>query len=179
MINAAILVVFPLCMIWAAVTDCLSMTIANRVSVMLIATFFALAVVTGMEWSAIALHAAVFAGVLAVTFGLFTFGSMGGGDAKLIAATALWMGWGDPLLYYLLAASLAGGAVTVAVLIFRSNEIVRFCVGRVLGPQHQAPAYLEDRDSGVPYGLALGFAGLAVFADTPLAQIAIQNLAAG
>lgn len=178
MIEAVILVVFPFCMIWAAISDSLSMTIANRVSLLLIGSFFVLALATGMSWPAIGLHAAVFAGVLTVTFALFAFGTMGGGDAKLIAATALWMGWGEPLLHYLLVASLAGGAVTLGVLVFRSNDAVRFLAGRMLGPNQQVPAYLEDQKSGVPYGLALGFAGLIVFPQTPLAVFVIQNMAA-
>ena len=179
MIAAAVLVLFPLCMIYAAITDSLSMTIANRVSVLLIASFFVLAIAGGMPFPHIALHAAVFAGTLAVTFGLFAFGSMGGGDAKLIASTALWIGWGEPLLHYLLIASVAGGAVTLAVLLFRSNEAVRFIAGRVLGPQLEAPAYLDDHKSGVPYGIALGFAGMVVFPDTPMVRIIIESLAIG
>ncbi|RLQ87022.1 A24 family peptidase [Notoacmeibacter ruber] len=179
MIDAAILVIFPLCMIWAAISDTLSMTIANRVSLLLIVGFFALAVMVGMPFADIALHAVVFASVLAVTFALFAFGSMGGGDAKMLAASALWIGWGEPLLFYLLIAAIAGGAVTLAVLVFRRNEAVRFLAGRVLGPQIEAPAYLEDHKSGVPYGIALGFAGLMVFPETPLAQIAITSLAFG
>ncbi|MCP1198769.1 prepilin peptidase [Notoacmeibacter sp. MSK16QG-6] len=177
MIEAVILVVFPFCMIWAAITDSLSMTIANRVSFTLIAIFLLVALTTGMGWSDIGLHAAVFAGVLAATFAMFAFGTMGGGDAKLIAATALWMGWGDPLVYYLLAASLLGGVVTVGVLLFRHNEIVRFFAGRVLGPNTQMPAYLEENDSGVPYGLALGMAGLMAFPQSPIARLVIESLA--
>ncbi|WP_114389003.1 A24 family peptidase [Notoacmeibacter marinus] len=178
MIEAVILVVFPFCMIWAAISDSLSMTIANRVSLLLIASFLMLALSTGMSWPAIGLHLAVFLAVLTVTFALFALGTMGGGDAKLIAATALWMGWGDPLLYYLLTASLAGGAVTMGVLVFRSNETVRFFAGRILGVNQQMPAYLEDKQSGVPYGLALGFAGLVVFPHSPMAQFVIERLAA-
>ena len=49
--------------------------------------------------------------VLAVTFVFFALGWIGGGDAKLAAATALWLGF-DHLLKYLLYASLFGGVLT-------------------------------------------------------------------
>src|SRR5262249_52418386 len=48
--------------------------------------------------------------VLVAAFSLFARGVIGGGDAKLAAATALWLGF-DHLLPYLLYASLIGGGV--------------------------------------------------------------------
>ena len=54
------------------------------------------------------LHLGAGAVVLAVTFTFFSRGWIGGGDAKLAAATALWLGF-DQLMNYLLYASLFGG----------------------------------------------------------------------
>ncbi|HEU4986579.1 MAG TPA: peptidase, partial [Rhizobiaceae bacterium] len=48
MLEAAILVIFPFCMVFAAVSDLLSMTIANRVSIILMAAFAAVAPMSGM-----------------------------------------------------------------------------------------------------------------------------------
>ena len=59
------------------------------------------------------MHLAAAAVVLAVAFVFFSQGWIGGGDAKLAAATALWFGF-DHLLDYLLYASLFGGALTLA-----------------------------------------------------------------
>ena len=56
--------------------------------------------------------------VLVVAFGFFTQGWIGGGDAKLAAATALWFGF-DHLLDYLIYASLFGGVLTLLLLQFR------------------------------------------------------------
>ena len=56
MIEALIFVVFPFCMVFAAVSDMLSMTIANRVSLVLIATFTVVAPLTGMEWTTYGWH---------------------------------------------------------------------------------------------------------------------------
>ena len=58
------------------------------------------------------------AAVLALTFALFGFGWIGGGDAKLAAATALWLGF-DTLMEYFLVASIAGGGLTLAILALR------------------------------------------------------------
>ena len=57
------------------------------------------------------MHALCGAVILVFTFALFTFGWIGGGDAKLAAATALWLGW-TPLADYGLVSALAGGALT-------------------------------------------------------------------
>src|SRR4029453_2898000 len=78
MLEALIFVVFPFCMVFAAVSDMLSMTIANRVSMVLVVTFAAVAPLTGMDWATYGWHFAACGIVLAVTFGMFAFGGMGG-----------------------------------------------------------------------------------------------------
>ena len=93
MLEALIFVVFPFCMVFAAVSDMLSMTIANRVSLVLIATFAVVAPLTGMDWATYGWHFAAAGLALSVTLAMFAIGGMGGGDAKLIAASSLWMGF--------------------------------------------------------------------------------------
>ncbi len=102
MLIAAIMVIFPLCLAFAALTDTLSMTIPNRVSVILVVSFAVLAPLTGMEWSIYGLHFAAGLIVFAVCFGLFGIGAMGGGDAKLLTATAVWFGLNMQLLTFLM-----------------------------------------------------------------------------
>ncbi len=119
MLEAVILIVFPFCMLFAAVSDMLSMTIANRVSIVLVATFLIVAPLTGMDWQTFGWHLAAGAIVLSITLGLFALGGMGGGDAKLLAATSVWMGFGFDLIAYLLAASFIGGLLTLSVLLYR------------------------------------------------------------
>ena len=70
-------VVFPFCMVFAAVSDLLSMTIANRVSIILAAAFLLVAPMTGMDWSAYLWHISAGILVLCVTFGLFAVGGHG------------------------------------------------------------------------------------------------------
>jgi prepilin peptidase CpaA len=98
MLQALIFVVFPFCMVFAAVSDMLSMTIANRVPVLLLATFALVAPLTGMEWTEFGWHFLAGLTVLAVTFTLFAMGGMGGGDAKVLAATSVWMGFNIHLI---------------------------------------------------------------------------------
>jgi len=104
-------------------------------------------------------HAEAAVAVLAVVFGFFACGWIGGGDAKLAAATALWLGFGH-LADYLLYASLLGGALTVLLIQFRALPLPRLFVGR------EWVERLHRRDGGVPYGIALAAAALLVYPHT-------------
>jgi prepilin peptidase CpaA len=148
-------------MAFAAASDLFTMTIPNRVSLALIAAFAALAMFGGLPWQTIAIHLAAGFVVLAVAFGLFSFGWIGGGDAKLAAATALWLGFGT-LLDYLLISTVAGGSLTLAILSIRSIYLPPFTFG-----WHWLER-LHDRKTGVPYGIALAGAGLAVYPHSPI-----------
>lgn len=171
MLQAAIFVIFPFCMAFAAVSDMLSMTIANRVSALLIISFAVLAPLTGMEWAQYGMHFATFAALLATTFALFALGGMGGGDAKLIAATGLWFGFSPALAEYLVYSTLAGGALTIAILLFRKSDI------SVITANNLFLRNFADSSVGVPYGIALGFGGLMAFAGSPLVVWALASLA--
>lgn len=171
MLEAAIFVIFPFCMAFAAVSDMLSMTIANRVSLLLAATFLILAPFTGMEWSVFAMHLAAGTVVLLLTFSLFALGGMGGGDAKLLASTALWMGLGPNLMQYLLYSAFAGGVLTLLILVYRGSPLA------VVTGQNPFLRHFADKEEGIPYGIALGIGGLAVYPDTALVQWALERLA--
>src|SRR3974377_2068467 len=112
------LLLFPALMVFAASSDLLTMTISNRLSLALAGSFFLLTMVIGMGLPAIGMHLAAAALVRAVCFGFFSMGGMGGGDAKLAAATTLWFGF-DYLLDYLIYAALFGGALTLLLIQFR------------------------------------------------------------
>ena len=105
LIEAIELTLFPAMMAFAASSDLFTMTIANRVSLILVAGFGLLALLTGMSAADMLSHAGAAAAVLAVVFVFFTRGWIGGGDAKLAAATVLWLGFAH-LADYLLYASL-------------------------------------------------------------------------
>ena len=97
--------------------------------------------------------------VLVVVFVFFACGWIGGGDAKLAAATALWLGFAH-LLDYSFYASLFGGALTLRLIQFRTMPLPT-----VLAGLHWAER-LHRRDGGVPYGIALAAAALVVYPHT-------------
>ena len=78
-----ILLLLPGVVAFAAAMDLFTMTIPNRVSIVMAVAFFPAAWVAGLEWLAIADHLAAGLIVLAVGVGLFALGWFGGGDAKL------------------------------------------------------------------------------------------------
>src|SRR5579862_2467413 len=84
--------VFPVGMALAAASDLLTMTISNRLMLVLAATFLVLLPFAGLDLHAIGLHVAAGLAVLAVAFFCFAMGWIGGGDAKLAAVIALWFG---------------------------------------------------------------------------------------
>ena len=158
--DAIRLLLFPAMMAFAASSDLFTMTISNRVSLALVGGFFALALVTGMGGWDVLMHVGAAVAVLAVTFTFFAFGWIGGGDAKLAAATALWLGF-DHLLNYLIYASLFGGALTLLIIQFRLMPLPSMLAGK------EWIERLHRKDSGVPYGVALAAAALVVYPETP------------
>ena len=153
------LMVFPALMAFAASSDLLTMTISNRISLCLVAGFFVLALIIGMSPTTILAHVGAGALVLAVAFIFFAMGWIGGGDAKLAAATALWLGF-DLLLPYLLYASLFGGALTLILL-----QLRYWPLPKMLAAQPWA-LRLHSKDCGIPYGIALAASALVVYPDT-------------
>jgi prepilin peptidase CpaA len=159
MIEGLALIVFPAMMLFAAFSDLFTMTIPNRVSFLLVFVYFALAAYMPLPWEALALHVSCGLAVLALTFAMFQFGWVGGGDAKLASATALWVGW-ENLLDYGVIASIAGGFLTVAIIAMRWNDLPKrlLDIGFI--------ARLAEKTNGVPYGIALAVAGLLIYPHT-------------
>jgi prepilin peptidase CpaA len=158
--DTARLLLFPALMAFAASSDLFTMTISNRLSLALTGGFFLLALIIGMSLATLGMHLAAATLVLVIAFIFFSQGWIGGGDAKLAAATALWFGFAH-LLDYLLYASLFGGVMTVLLLQFR-----RLMLPQMLA-RHQWIARLHDAGAGVPYGIALAAAALIVYPNTP------------
>lgn len=159
MTDAARLLLFPAMMAFAASSDLFTMTISNRVSLILVAGFFALAYWSGMSPNDMLSHVGAAFTVLAVTFFFFARGWIGGGDAKLAAATALWLGF-DHLMEYLLYASIFGGILTLAMIRFRLMPLPD-----AIAKQDWVKR-LHKLDGGVPYGIALAAAALLIYPET-------------
>ena len=161
MLDVLILVIFPAAMIYAAVSDIATMTISNWISLVLIAAFPILAFASGMPMTDIGWHFAAGGLTLAVCFALFAFNVIGGGDAKLLAATALWFGWSD-LFSLIIYTALYGAPLCWFLLGFRRVPLPdRLDQISWINRLHQAK-------EGVPYGLAICAAGLVLYSETPM-----------
>jgi prepilin peptidase CpaA len=158
-LDIARLVLFPALMAFAAASDLFTMTISNRVSLALVAGFLALALMSGMGPYDTLSHVGAGAAVLAVAFTCFAMGWVGGGDAKVAAAAALWFGFGH-LLNYLVYASLFGGALTLLLLQFRQWPLPYPFAGQAWLLR------LHAKESGIPYGIALAIGALMIYPET-------------
>ena len=158
-LDLARLLLFPALMAFAAASDLFTMTISNRISLLLAGGFLVLAIASGMGPTDILLHAGAGAVVLVLAFSCFAMGWVGGGDAKIAAAAALWLGFGH-LMNYLLYASLFGGALTLMLVQFRQWPLPYALVGQ------SWLLRLHASGIGAPYGIALAFGALAIYPET-------------
>ncbi|MBD8906900.1 peptidase [Methylorubrum zatmanii] len=142
-------------MAYAAASDLLTMRISNRVTGLVVLGFALHALLSGMALNELALHLAAGALTLVVAFAMFARGWIGGGDAKLAAGTALWLGI-EHLADYLLVASILGGALTLAILYARAYPLPRATLRLPFA------VHLHDSRTGIPYGIALAAAALIV-----------------
>ncbi|HEX5779777.1 MAG TPA: prepilin peptidase [Xanthobacteraceae bacterium] len=162
-LDLLVLGLFPGAMAFAAASDLLTMKISNRLSLGLALAFFPVAYLLGMPPVDIGYHVLASAVVLGVCFSFFAMGWIGGGDAKLAAATALWFGFAH-LPQYLFLAAIIGGILTLLLLKLRRYPLPVSLVGTRWIERLHAPG------TGVPYGIALAAAALLVYPKTPFIQ---------
>jgi prepilin peptidase CpaA len=156
----ALLLAFPALVAFGAAYDLLTMTIPNRVSIAIVALFFVVALISGLSTHDILSHIAAGLIVLVAGITLFAVGGFGGGDAKLLAAAALWIGL-DHLVPFLINVTLFGGILALAILVYRRNPLI----------PPNAPDWainLHKQGSGIPYGIAIASSALLVFPKTAL-----------
>ena len=158
--------IFSAAMIFAGVRDLTTMTIPNWLTLALALSFFVVAPLAEMPLSEIGQHAAVAVVTLLLGMVFFAKGWIGGGDAKLMAAVALWLGWAQALPYFVIA-SILGGALTLLILGYRNLPLPPFVLRQAWALR------LHDRAEGVPYGLALAAAGLLIFPDTEIFRLTV------
>ncbi|RSY77707.1 peptidase [Sphingomonas koreensis] len=101
-------------------------------------------------WPDIVIQIGIALAVFALFAAAFHFGMMGGGDVKMIGALALWFPF-QPLVTMLIVMSLAGGAITLLMLI-----------DKWLRRQTAQPE--------VPYGIAIAIAALLTLREPILNQ---------
>jgi prepilin peptidase CpaA len=159
-----VIVALPLLLLAAGAWDLASFTIPNFLTAALLAIFVLFALVAGLSFAAIGWH--LLAGLVGLLLGfmLFALGYIGGGDAKLFAATALWLGFKD-LMPYALIASVFGGLLTLAIILLRQCPL----------PQALARqawiVKLHDTRSGIPYGVALAAGAFFLLPSTEIFRL--------
>lgn len=165
MIPLIFLSAFPASLLIAAMNDLYEYKIPNWVSIVLFCSYFAAGIGLGAPAS-LMLEGFLFAcAALVVGFALFAGKVLGGGDAKLLAACAPWVG-PSALAAFLLNTAFAGGVFAVALVMFRKAP--------ALPVYAQAPwlLRLHQRPKDIPYAVAIAIGGLLSFSQTPLFQLA-------
>jgi len=136
----------------AALNDANAMKIPNRIPLLALAGFV---VMVPFTWAGVPMlleHLAVGLTFFTVGFVMFALGWMGGGDSKLLAATAFWFSWPDAFNYMVYTA-IFGGVLTLFILLGRSYIPVR-----VLTSQWAQTMFRDQ--TKIPYGLALAAGGI-------------------
>lgn len=156
-----ILGVMPALAIVAGLKDLTSMKIPNWISGVLVVGFFPAALVVGLDLATVATNIGIAALALAVGAGMFALRWIGGGDAKLMAATCLWLGLEGSGLF-LLYTGLIGGLFCL-VLIFARFHSRPYLLG--------APGWivqLMEPKGDIPYGVAIAAGALMAYPASPL-----------
>jgi prepilin peptidase CpaA len=154
--SSIVLGLVPALCAYACFTDMFAMRISNRVCLAILALFVVFIFFSGMPLALAGWHLLAGFIVLCISFALFTFGWIGGGDAKLVAAISVWIGFSQ-LWDYIALSSVLGGFLTLALLMLRNHPLPAFAV------KQPWIVRLHDKKSGIPYGIALGVTALILW----------------
>lgn len=157
LLQIALLFVFPILVVFGGLRDLSSYIIPNWISAAMVAAFVPAALVLGVPFGDIGLHLGVGAAGLAIGMAMFALGWVGGGDAKLFAASLLWLGW-SAAASFLFYTCLAGGGLALALLALRSDWVRPFVL---TGPPWFAR--LAEPGGGAPYGVAIAIGALFAY----------------
>ncbi|CAN5403333.1 prepilin peptidase [soil metagenome] len=167
-VTLLLLSILPCLVIAAGLRDLTTMTIPNWISGLLILGFFPAALAVGLSPMAVALHVGVAAVALVIGMGLFAMRVVGGGDAKLMAATCLWLGVAGSGMFVLWT-GVAGGGFCLMLILARSQ-----LRPYVAGAPQWVGALLEPKGD-IPYGVAIAVGALMAFPSSGL----LTSFAAG
>ena len=162
LVQAALVALFPALAIAAALKDATSYTIPNWIPLALAAAFAPAAFAMGLPLGLVGLHLGVGAAALVLGMAMFALNWIGGGDAKLFAAAALWLGWPAAATYAAMT-GLAGGALALTLLTLRSGYLRPYVV---TGPAWFAR--LAEPGENVPYGVAIAVGALVALPGSSL-----------
>jgi prepilin peptidase CpaA len=157
--------ILPALVIVAGLKDATTFTIPNWISGAAVLAFAPAALAAGADLGQMGVHLGIGALALAVGMGMWAMRWIGGGDAKLFAASALWLGW-PAIGPYLLVTALAGGGLSILILNLRASWARAFVP---VGPRWVERLRQEGGD--VPYGVAIAIGALVAFPESTLMRI--------
>jgi len=160
--------VFPAALLIAAATDLYEFKIPNWISATLFVAYFFSAFALGAGPSLVFEGLLVAGAALTVGFILFACNVVGGGDAKLLAATAPWMGLSS-LSTFLMNMAFAGAVLALALILFRKTPALPIYA--------HAPwvLRLHQKPKDIPYAVAIAAGGLLSFPQTPFFQLVFSG----
>jgi prepilin peptidase CpaA len=159
--SLAIWVVLAACAV-AACTDIATRRIPNVLTALLAIAAFAIHFKEG--WASLGITLAILVGVTLLGFIAFSFGWLGGGDVKLLAAGAATLGAGDTLAF-LFYTAIGGGVLAVLfALVTGRFSAVMGSVSKIVRPlvYKGTVAVAPSKPIMLPYAIAIAFGAGAV-----------------
>lgn len=154
---------------YAAYKDFMEMSIPNSISIYIIMAFIAAYTLQVLSKYMLGLEVSIISNITShlfalgltfgVTFAMFSFGMIGGGDAKLASALSLWLGLAH-IPAFLVIMALVGGVLGVLSIVFKKAKLFKAM------PEKSWIARAQKGESVVPYGIALFVAALNSFYKT-------------
>ncbi|MHC3126730.1 pilus assembly protein CpaA [Brevundimonas sp. GN22] len=158
---SALLFFFPALVILGGVYDLTTMKIPNWISIALAVAFVPVALMVQLPWQDIALSLGIGLAALVIGIALFAFRILGGGDAKLLSASLMWVGMSGALGFVLVTA-IAGGALSLYLLAARKWWPMM---------PWTAPKWftrLMEPKGDIPYGIAIAVGAVLAFPNSEL-----------
>ncbi len=156
MLETSLFLVLGATLIVAAAYDVLTLTIPNWISLALLALFPFFAIAAGLGWIELGWHFAIAFVALLLGIGAFAAGIVGGGDAKLFAAVALFMG-PRGLAPYVFDVAIAGGVLALVFIVLHQPRVQEWSRSSSLLAQ------IVSRGMALPYGVAIVAGALIAF----------------
>lgn len=164
LLSLILVAAFPAVVIIAALRDATTMTIPNWLCLTGAALFLPAALVAHLSLPGAGLSLACGVGFLIVGMVMFALRWIGGGDAKLLAVCALWMGW-PQVMTFLFWTAISGGGL--AVVLIGSRRIA--ALGPAFGPRWLNRLLQPDGD--IPYGIAIAIGAMIAYPQSPVFQM--------
>src|SRR5689334_17157564 len=140
---------FAALLLTGGIRDLVSYTIPNWISLAVVGLFPLAALAAGLPLGVFGIHLAIGAAVLILAMGMYALRWIGGGDAKLFAAAALWMGW-PTVTDFALWTAITGGGLVIVLMSMRSVQLRPLVL---LGPPWLVK--LSEPGGAAPYGVAI------------------------